>query len=185
MQLIISSQTFIEQNRFNNFDKEEMFIDRSYGPSIQSQRLLMMRYANASLATGQPDRAVAMCEKYFEAFPHMNFRYNAQTMPFIQILVQANRYDLAKKHIEILAEETRQHLNFYYSLDLDDLQAGFGRDFASFNQTKDDLIRMVQAGKDDAYAKELQTMFQEYSVNNVPNQAVAERSRSLAQKNYE
>ena len=155
--------------KWGNFDKEEMFIDRSYGPSIQSQRLLMMRYANASLATGQPDRAVAMCEKYFEAFPHMNFRYNAQTMPFIQILVQANRYDLAKKHIEILAEETRQHLNFYYSLDQDDLQAGFGRDFASFNQTKDDLIRMVQAGKDDAYAKELQTMFQEYSVNNVPN----------------
>jgi len=129
-----------------------------------------MRTANAALATGQTEVAVEMATKYFEAFPHMNFKYNSQTTPFIQVLIQAQRYDLAKKHMEILAEETRQHLNFFYSLDQDDLQAGFGRDFQAFNQTKDDLIRLAKAAGDEDFVKELQAMFQEYTVdNNIAN----------------
>ncbi|MBT8219791.1 MAG: DUF2723 domain-containing protein, partial [Bacteroidia bacterium] len=169
----IDTETVYENvmNKFKwgNFDKEEVYIDRSYGPSIQSQRLMMMRCANAMMATGQPEQAAEMAVKYFEAFPHFNFSYDAQIVPFLSLLVQVGRYDLAKPHMEILAEETRQYLNFFYSIDQDDLKAGFLQEFGGFNRAKDDLINMAKAAKDDEFTVELQAMFQEYTVEQVPN----------------
>ena len=59
--------------RWGNFDKKDLFVDRSFGPAIQSQKAAMLRAAQELLEEGKKDKAIAMADKFFEAFPSMNF----------------------------------------------------------------------------------------------------------------
>ena len=157
-------------NRFayGNFDKQELFVDRSYGPSVQSHRVVVMRAAREMVEQGQTDKAVALVEKYLESFPHMNFPYDYNTTYMINVLIQAKAFDKAKPHLRILAEETRDHLEFYYSLDQTELQQGFEQDFALAMRTKDDVLRAARATGDEALIQELTDKLGAFTTDRVP-----------------
>ncbi len=149
--------------RWGNFDTHETFIDRSYGPSVQSIRVVILRTARRLTDKGQNDKAIALVEKYLEAFPHFNFPYDWNTMQMLNVMVQAGGYDKAKPHLDILAKETAANLAFYVSnpkLITDN--GDFEQDYQLAMNVKDLIIRAVDSQKDEAYKQELENMFAPY-----------------------
>ena len=112
-------------------------------------------------------KAVDMCDKFFEAFPHMNFPYNSTIMPFINVYVQAGAFDQAKKHLRILAEETADYMEFYYSLDQEDLENTFRRDYLYASNVLNDCISRARQVGDQEFAEEIKNMLTPYQATNL------------------
>jgi len=160
-------------NKFmwGGFDEHDTYVDRSYGPSVQSHRVVIMRTARQLTREGKKDKAVKLLEKYFEAFPHMNFAYDFHTWQMLRIMVDAGGYETAKPEMKVLATEIADFLNFYFSLDpkhLDPDTGSFGQDFQLYMATKEQLLRAVKAQGDAEFEAELQEMFKDYSLNKMP-----------------
>jgi len=160
-------ENVMDEFRWGGFNEHDLFVDRSYGPSVQSHRLLMLRTAREMLDRGDDERAIEMVEKYLEVFPHMNFPYDLNTMYFLDVLVQADAYEKAKPHLRILAEETADHMEFYFSIG-DDIERGFEQDFSSTVRTKDQILQTVQQAGDEEFLNELKELFAPFEVENLP-----------------
>lgn len=147
--------------KWGNFDKLNTFVDRSYSPSVQSIRVIILRAARRLTDKGENEKAIALLEKYFEAFPSFNFPYDWNTMQMINTLIQAGGYEQAKPHIKILADQLQQELAFYKSIDPKMIgeNGEFGQDFELTMNAKELLLRAVKNQKDDAYAQELEEAF--------------------------
>ena len=154
----------MEKFRWGNFDQQKLFVDRSYLPSVQSHRLVILRACQALLKSGQKKKAVDLADKFFQSFPNMNFTYDAQIVPMIRVFIGGGDMEKAKKHLMILAQETEEHLHFYSNLPIDELQMGFETDYAYSLRSKDDLIRMAQQMKDKALEDELTERFAPYDI---------------------
>ena len=148
-------------NKFmwGNFDKYELFVDKSYAPSVQSHRYMMLRAVQEFIRRGENAKAVELCDKYFEAFPNMNFPYDYNSFYFIQSYTTAGETEKAKKHALILAQESAEYLNFYQSLDPADLAAGFARDQNLAQNAKGSLERMAQELGDQAFTDQINQLF--------------------------
>ncbi len=94
--------------RWGGFDKHETFIDRSFGPAIQSQKAGMVRAAQTFIERGDKDKAIEMADIFFKAFPFMNFRYEFQSLQMLDIYIKAGAYEKAKPQIELMANETEE-----------------------------------------------------------------------------
>ncbi len=154
----------MEKFAWGNFDKEKQYVNYSYGPSIQSFHIMFLRTAQDYLKAGDKQKAVEMAKKYLEVFPDMNFPYDYRTMRFLSLMAEAEAYDEAKPHLKILADRLENMLAFYFSLDNDDLEAGFGQDFGIAMRTKDDLMNLVKTQGDEAFQKELEQRFKDFDI---------------------
>ncbi len=156
--------------KWGNFDKYDLFVDDSYAPSIQSHYLAIRRTAEKFLDAGDSTRSVELVDKYFEAFPHMNFPYDYRAWTMISIYLDAGLYDKAKPHMEILARETADHLEFYQSLDQELLRTSYGSDFSYFQNVQEGLQRAARQEGDDEFLQKLQQMFEPYKLQPTENQ---------------
>lgn len=163
-----SYDVIMNKFRWGNFDKEQQFVDHSYAPSIQAMRMIMMRTAVSLQEMGDTARAAKMANKYFEAFPNMNFQYDVRIMPFIQVLIEAGDHESAKKQLRILATETVDMLNFYESLTKEDLEKGFSQDRSLSLSAVREIIDRAKMLQDDAFLKEMETLLNKYNAAN-PN----------------
>ncbi len=135
--------------RWGNFDKLKTFVDHSYGAGIQANRFVMLRLAMELLNEGKKDKAAKVINKYFEAFPDMNFRYGAQIVPFLNVLAQAGDQKSLRKHLDILLSNLEEDLEFYNSLGPDELPS-FAQDKRMAESALRDADRLLQfLGKDD------------------------------------
>lgn len=150
--------------KWGNFDTHPTFIDRSYGPSIQSMRVVMLRGARRLADKGEKEKAVNMIEKYMQAFPEYNFPYDWNTMQMLNVEIAAGGYDKAKPHLEKLAKETKQQLTFLNGLDpaLTGKDGSFEQDMQLFMNVKDLLVKSVDSQKDEEFKKQLETMFEPF-----------------------
>ncbi len=148
--------------RWGNFDKVDQFVDHSYAPSIQAMRMIMMRNALSWQSIGQNEKAIAIANKYFEAFPNMNFQYDVRIMPFIQVLIDAGDVESAKKHMRILATETVDMLQFYDSLSPDELNKGFSQDKSLSMSAVREIIERSKTMNDPEFLKEMETLMSKY-----------------------
>ena len=158
--------------RWGNFDTHESFIDRSYGPSIQSMRVVILRAARTLNNEGKKDKAVQLIEKYLASFPHFNFPYDWNTMQMLNVMINAGGYEKAKPHLETLANETLQHLEFFNSLDAHFTENGgdFEQDYALSMNTKETILRAVGIQQDEEFTKRLEEMFKDFQVpKRLPN----------------
>ncbi len=149
---------------WGNFDKEEAYISTSYGAELQAMKMVMLRTSAELGSKGDPaslEKAANLCEKYFEAFPSMNFPYDSSVFPFIEILIKGERKEAAKKHMRILAETTAQKLRFYDSLDEDEF-ASFKEDFRYAMRSADDILRNVGKIGDAALTEEMNALLGQY-----------------------
>jgi len=115
--------------RWGNFDKKRLYVDNSYGASVQAQQMIMLRATQELIAAGDNDRAIDIVDQFFVAFPHMNFPYTSRTLGYINFYVQAGELDKAKPHLRILANELHQYMRFYDSLSASDRQQVFAREY--------------------------------------------------------
>lgn len=151
--------------RWGNFDKQQLFVDQSYMPSVQSQRYALLRAARDFIKKGQKDKAVEILDMYFAAFPHMNFPYDYSMVPIIMTYVQADAYEKAKPHLKILADETEDWLKFYFSLSVQEIESGFSQDLSMTDRTKEDLMTIAKDAGDEAFLTELKTKFAPYDTS--------------------
>ncbi len=146
---------------WGNFDKEKLFVDRSYGPSIQTTRVMILRATSALIAEGKNDKAKEMLDTYFNAYPHMNFPFDGTTLGFFSLYGQCGNYEAAKPHIETLGQALMEELKFYASLDQDDL-GDFGRAPNGAKQTAAQLIGFVGQNGDTVLKESLETKLKPY-----------------------
>ncbi len=151
----------INKFRWGNFDKERLFVDNSYGPSIQTTKVTMIRTIRTMLAQNDNQRAVDMIDKYFEAFPHMNFPFDQTTLVFFSMYAQAGQFEKAKPHMLELAHKEADYQDFYNSLASEDL-AAFQRDRDSSLGMMQQLLSLAQQQGDTALEEELKGIVGSY-----------------------
>ncbi len=149
--------------KWGNFDKKDLFVDKNYMAGVQAMKMSILRGAMALNQQGDKKRAGDLAKKYFEAFPHMNFAYDASIVPFINILVSTGNLEDAKKHTRILANEAAQYMKFYESLDKDDL-AAFQQEMSFWNTAIRDAINISKKVQDPAFEKEIKDILGKYSM---------------------
>ncbi len=152
-------ENITERWNWGNFDKEDVFVNHSYGPSVQSMQLAMQRGASALLQEGKKEQAVQLVDQYFEAFPDMNFEYAIQSAYMMGLYVQADAYDKAKNHMRILARNTLDKLYFFQSLSDENLQASYGTAYQAALASAERLVNYAQLEGDTEYLEELRGMF--------------------------
>lgn len=162
-------ENVMEKFRWGNFDKYELFVDRSYAPSVQSHQLSMRRAALQMVQEGKRDEAIALIDKYFEAFPDMNFPYDYRAYYMISVYLTANAYDKAKPHMAILADRVADQLYFFNSIDADVLESSFETDYLLAMRTKDDLLRDASQNHDTEFTTELQEKFKPFLLERTEN----------------
>ena len=153
---------------WGNFDKFDTYINDSYNPEINAMKMAMIRTASKLMEDGDTNRAIEIANKHFEAFPHFNFPYDNATINFINILVRGGDFENAKKHMSILAEETRQWLEFYSSLSNIDM-ISFEGDMNESLEAARIIVLLAQRVEDPGFAQEINGMLGRYGVQNTPN----------------
>ena len=141
--------------KWGNFDQRKLFVDRSYMAEVQAMKLVMLRAAMEFDRKGDKKKASEMVNKYFEGFPNMNFPYDSGIMPFINVLISAKDFESAKKHLRILAEETRQYIEFYESQTDKSVFDSFGQDYQYRMSAAQDVIETAKKVEDPTFEKEM------------------------------
>jgi hypothetical protein len=144
--------------KWGNFDKMKLYVDKSYMAEVQAMKLVMLRASIEFDRKEDSKRAIEMANKYFEAFPNMNFPYDAGIMPFINVLVNSKDFESAKKHLKILAEETKQYLTFYESQTDKKVFDSFAQDYQYRMNAAQDVIDTAKKVEDPAFEKEMSDM---------------------------
>jgi hypothetical protein len=155
--------------KWGNFDKKDLFVDNSYGAAVQAHRMVFNRTCDELLKEGKVEQAVALADKYFEAFPHMNFPYDASIVSFINIYLRTRSYDKAKKHLRILANETADHLNFYESIDPDIVKSSFQQEYILRLRASQNILSVIDSIPDDEFQQEIKSLLERYRQSRVPN----------------
>ena len=148
--------------RWGNFDKYDLFVNKSYTPSVQSTRLVIRRAAIDLVQKGDTTRGIALIDKFFEAFPHMNFPYDYFTMLMLDVYIQAGAYDKAKPHMDLLAQQTEQYLRFYDSIDPLVISSSFEMDYGYAYRTMNDLLAQAERIGDTAFLEKIKQLFAPY-----------------------
>ncbi len=158
-------------NKFEwgNFDKKEFFINDSYAAAIQAHRMVLTRTVETLMMEGKAQKAVDLTDKFFEAFPHFNFPYDATVVPFINIYVRTGQFDKAKPHMRILAQETREFLEFYESIDPDIVQSSFAYDISKRQNALTNLFSLANSIGDQAFIEELNNLLGRFRAAPIPN----------------
>ena len=149
-----SYKRMMEDWKWGNFDKVQTHIDKSYLAEVQAMKLTMLRTSMTMLNQGDTTRAVNLVNKYFEAFPHMNFPYEGGIVPFLNVLNAAKAYEPLKKHVRILANESKQFSDFYQSLTDDEIMS-FSQEVDMCSQALSDCKRLANSMGDATFSKEI------------------------------
>ena len=153
--------------RWGNFDKQRLFVDNSYGASVQAQQMIMWRTIQTMMAAGDTDRAMDILDQFFVAFPHMNFPFTPRTLVYMNFYVQAGQFDKAKPHLRTLANEMAQYMEFYDSLKPDRRQALFSQDFQATVSGIRELLRISNNLNDPDFANEMQGILGPYTAQQI------------------
>ncbi|HUR31864.1 MAG TPA: hypothetical protein VMZ69_10565, partial [Saprospiraceae bacterium] len=138
-------------------------VDNSYGASVQAQKMVMWRAGEQMAMAGRMEQAIETTDAFFTGFPHMNFPYDARVLPHINIYIKAGAFDKAKHHMRILANEMAEYMEFFNSLDDEDLSAGFNLDYRLSNNAIDEILKSSKTLNDDAFAQEMEALLGPYT----------------------
>lgn len=141
--------------RWGNFDKEQLFVDKSYNPSVYSMRGAMIRLATVLIQQGDYERAMNIADKCLEVYPNMNFPFDSQTLSLIRVYQQSGNLERGKEHILTLATELVDRMTFYQSLVKPEAVETFSSDRQSTEQAISQLSQLINLAGSDALKKEV------------------------------
>ena len=141
--------------RWGNFDKYDTYVNTSYAPSVQAMKYVMLRVAMELIDEGKKDKAIKLIQKQFEAFPNMNFPFDYQTVSFFNELMRAGDRQTIETYLPDLIDNLIQDLEFYHSLDDEDLQS-FEMDVQLTTRALFEVFNILQ------YLGEDSPVYQEY-----------------------
>ncbi|MCP4440399.1 MAG: DUF2723 domain-containing protein [Aureispira sp.] len=154
-------------NKFvwGNFDKEKMFIDESYMPSVHSLQYGFVRMVDAmSKDPANKEKSVAALNKFFEAFPHMNFPYeeNRMCVQAITMFYRIGAEEDAKKHIRILTDAVQERQMFFDSLTDAKKIGKFKPEMQDNMFLIQNILGVIETGKDEEFKTEIKTKLAGY-----------------------
>ncbi|MEO6189763.1 MAG: DUF2723 domain-containing protein [Saprospiraceae bacterium] len=155
--------------KWGNFDKEKLYVDRSYGPSVQGIRMMMMRLMTTLGYSGDSTRAAEVAQKYFTSFPNMNFQYDVKVLPFIESMIRGNKKEEAKIELRTLINETADMLNFYNSLSPQELDSSFKQDKLYTSSSISQIYQLVSLLGDTELENEVKDKLGKFQVSPSPN----------------
>ena len=153
--------------KWGNFDDEnlDLYVERSYMPSVQSMQLGLRRAAIDFLSVGDTEKAIALTDKYFESFPENNFPFDFRTYYMLGVYFQAQKYDdKVKAYAERLGDALMEQLEFYDGLDIEVLRSSFQQEYGGTYQTIESLINALRGMNDEELAKKLEDRFAPYQI---------------------
>ena len=154
--------------RWGNFDQERLFVNRSYLPSLQTMRVTMIRIARELTAEKKNDKAIALADKYFSAFPSFNFAHDQFSALMADVYARAGDNAKAAAKVREVAQATEQQLRFIASQSTE-MQKGYAQDEQSSMATAQTLLNTAtNVMKDQALQDELEKMLTPY----MPQQGV-------------
>ncbi len=153
--------------KWGNFDKKKMFATSSLNATLQAHKLTMSRLVRELTLSGQRQQAATVAQEYFTAFPHMNFKYDSYAVPFIEALINNGNLDEAKNHIRLLAGELQEYMDFYSSLDPDDLTEGFRNDYTFDLRAVTESLQLARGTQDQAFIDEITGLVGRYQSTNL------------------
>jgi hypothetical protein len=160
----IAYKNIMENWRWGNFDKERLFVDRSYMPSLQTMRVAIIRICRDLVSQGQNDKAVALTDRYFEAFPEFNFNYDQFSALMADIYGRAGAKDKAAAKIRDITKVMDENLRFYDSLDAE-FKAAYQSDMNATLGTIQLMMRTASDMGDKELSQELEKKFMQYMPN--------------------
>ncbi len=169
----IAYQNIMEKWRWGNFDKERLYVDRSYMPSLQTMRVAMIRLSRQLISEGQKDKAIALTDKYFASFPDYNFPYDQFSAYMVDIYARAGAKDKAAEKARAIAKTVEQEMKFYHS-QTPDFKNGYEQDFRFALSAAQTLLSIADFMQDDALKLELQNMFKPYMPDVPPMPGIQE-----------
>jgi len=131
--------------------------------------MVMMRAAEDLLVSGKRQKAIDLCDKFFYAFPQMNFSYSPFVMPFISIYANAGAMNKAKTHLRILANQVSQEMKFYDSIDQETLESSFRSDFVYNVRTIPQMLDVAKRMKDANFEAEIKALLEQYTSKSIQN----------------
>ncbi len=156
--------------RWGNFDKEQLFVDRSYAPSVYSMRGAMIRLATKLIEQGDKERAMDIADKCLEVYPNMNFPFDQQTIPLIRVYQQAGDLGRGKENILTLATEFADRMNFYNSLSQANAVSSFKNERQGIEGGISQLTQIIATSTDEELKNEVNSILgNNLPVQNIPN----------------
>jgi hypothetical protein len=147
--------------KWGNFDKEKVFVNKSYLPSLQTMRVSMIRIARQLVIEGKKDKAEKLVDKYFEVFPEYNFPYDQFTSFVTDVYVRCGANQKAAERIRMIANTMEEQLKYYNSLE-SKFRKAYQQEEQFSLSTVGSLLRMANDMKDEALKKELEGRFESY-----------------------
>lgn len=157
----IAFDNIVNKWNWGNFDKEHLYVDRSYLPSLQTMKLTMIRVARQLISEGKKDKAVALTDKFYEAFPTQNFAHDQFSAYMADVYARAGANDKAAAKIREIAGQLEQQLIFIQSQDAY-FQSAYRQDLQFALGTAQTLMGAAMMMKDDALSDELEKQFEKY-----------------------
>ncbi len=148
--------------KWGNFDKQKTFVNDSYAPSLQSMQLSMRRAAGQFLAEGKKEKAIAVADQYFKAFPAFNFPYGYTTLYMIDMYTQAGAYDKAIPHLRALAKESVETMNFLRTLKPETVTASYQMQERLASQSIQSILQEAKDSKNAAFLAEMEKLLKPY-----------------------
>ena len=146
---------------WGNFDKEQLYVSRSFLPSLQTMKLTMVRAGRQMTVEGKKDKAIALADKFFEAFPAFNFAHDQFSAYMADVYARSGANDKAKQRILEIAEQAEEQLKYIKSQDAN-MQASYRQDLQFTLGTVQTLMGSAAQMKDEALSQELNTRFDQY-----------------------
>ncbi|MBK7935865.1 MAG: DUF2723 domain-containing protein [Lewinellaceae bacterium] len=145
-------RNIMEKWRWGKFDKKRLFVDRSYMPSLQTMRVTIIRISRQLVVEGKKDKAIALVDRYFEAFPEYNFPYDQFSAFLADVYFRAGANEKAATKVREISKSIAQQLRFIQSQS-PDFQRGYAQDRDYAMSTAQVLLRMAEDLKDEALQK--------------------------------
>ncbi|MEZ4943270.1 MAG: DUF2723 domain-containing protein [Saprospiraceae bacterium] len=147
--------------QWGNFDKERLYVNRSYMPSLQTMRVGMIRIGRQLVTEGKLDKAEALADKYFAVFPDFNFPYDQFSAYMADIYARAGANEKAKEKILAIAKTQEAIMRFHKS-QTPEFQRGYEQDFRFAAAAAQTLIGIAQFMQDNQLKAELENQFNPY-----------------------
>ncbi len=157
----IAYDNIMNKWQWGNFDKERLYVNRSYMPSLQTMRVGMIRIGRQLVTEGKLDKAEALADKYFAVFPDFNFPYDQFSAYMADIYARAGANEKAREKIRAIAKTQEAIMRFHKS-QTPEFQRGYEQDFRFAANAAQTLIGIAQFMQDTQLRGELENQFNPY-----------------------
>ena len=127
-------------------------------------RVAFIRISRDLVSQGKNDKAIALTDRYFEAFPQFNFNYDQFSALMADIYGRAGAKEKAAARIREISKVMEDNLRFHDSLDAE-FKAAYQSDMNATLGTVQLMMRTASDMGDKDLSQELEKKFMRYMPN--------------------